>query len=423
MPVSDTAVRLPLSAITHVTPSVRKLFAFGVIILAVYCGDGIMSYIAPVLIEKQLGSALLMGVIMSTSSVFGLAFDVFAGKIFKDASYQQFTKWLLLLAISFPLILLLLPHEAPVLIAAMAVWGVYYEITKFSQFAFVKQHMHVSQHAFSWSVFEVLHAAGFVIGPLVAGVLLLQGDAFPLAAASIFFFIAVVCFKLLLSFHKPTPTNKAVPQRLQNEPSDVRVLHTWELLSRKLWPLLLVTFSLVLIDTAFMSVGTLLAEELKVLNPLGLFLIPAYSSPFLLMPWFSPIFSRYFGKKRTAFMAGMFGGGLLVAGSMTTTVPMLLGFVFLASLCLALAYPEMNATFEDYVVRVGRFGNTLVGLQSSMFSLAYIVGPVTAGYIATSWGNERALMAFGSVLSIISIVALIATPRKIRLPQTEMLKG
>ncbi|MBP9820063.1 MFS transporter [Candidatus Woesebacteria bacterium] len=381
-----------------------------------------MSYVAPILIEQRFGNPFVMGLIMSTSSMCGLVFDLVAGRLFRQTSYRLFTKWLLLLALTFPLILLVLPHYFLVFFIAMAVWGVYYELTKFAQFNFIRVTMRRTEHTTSWALFEVMHAVGFVIGPVIASLLLEHSFEFALAAALVCFVLAVFGFKLYLAFARPRNRIAENPHTTETVAStaEPKYLHVWELLGSRLWPLLLFVFALVLIDTAFLSVGTLISEDLKQKNYLGLLLLPAYSVPFLIMPWFAQTLSSRFGKKRTAYLAGIIGGSLLAVGSLATQVAALLTLVFIASLCFALVYPEINATFEDYVVRVGKLGNVVIGLQSAMFSLAYIVGPPLAGLVATKWGNHYALTVFGLLLSVIGTLALIITPRKVRLPQHEL---
>ncbi len=421
MPLSHRANSDNIQSIRKISAAHRKLLSFGIVILAVYLGDGLMSYAAPVLIEQRFGNPLTMGFIMSTSSVFGLIFDIVAGRSFSHYSYCAFVKWLLLLAIAFPLIFLLLPHEVFFFVLAMGIWGVYYELTKFSLFSFVSKNMHRSEHALSWGFFEVMHAVGFVIGPILASLLLEKDSVYALAAASMFYFFAVLCYKF---FYLVQGKKRAItlPNKATTHPQQVETkqIHVWELLSHRLWPLLLFTLSIVLIDTAFFSIGTLLSEELKEKSFIGLLLLPAYTTPFLFMPWFAHYFSTWYGKKRTAFAAGIFGGLILSLGSLTYQVELLMCSVFITGMCLALAYPEINATFEDYVVRIGKAGNSLVGLQSSMYSLAYIIGPIVAGYVSTKWGNQHTLALFGGLLTIVSVLALVVTPRKVRMPQQEL---
>jgi MFS family permease len=69
---------------------------------------------------------------------------------------------------------------------------------------------------------------------------------------------------------------------------------------------------------------------------------------------------------------------------------------------------------------MGRRGKHMMGLSSSTLSLAYIIGPILAGFIAQMVGEKMTFSIMGIFMSVVAIFLLMVTPRKLRLPQTEI---
>jgi MFS family permease len=69
---------------------------------------------------------------------------------------------------------------------------------------------------------------------------------------------------------------------------------------------------------------------------------------------------------------------------------------------------------------MGRERKHLIGLSLSTWSIAYIVGPIVAGYIARSIGEAKTFTVLGVFTLLVSLILLIASPKKLRLPQKEI---
>jgi MFS family permease len=189
----------------------------------------------------------------------------------------------------------------------------------------------------------------------------------------------------------------------------------------RIWHLLFFVFTLGVIDATFWTVGTLLSEEVGNGGDHGLLLV-MYGLPVLFIGIFAGWASRPFGKKRAAFLCGIGSGTMLTLAGLTRDHNLLLVFVFLSSMFLAISWPEIYAVFEDYVCRLGKTSNDMIGLQSSTMAMAYLIGPILAGGIASVVGRQQTFTVVGILLVIISVLALIIVPRKIRLPQAELTK-
>ena len=126
------------------------------------------------------------------------------------------------------------------------------------------------------------------------------------------------------------------------------------------------------------------------------------------------------GKKRTAFVFGLLGGIGLSLIALFDNVYMIILFVFAASVFTSVAYPALRAAYEDYISRLGSFGNDFVGLEQSFSSVAYIIGPILAGGLAALFGAQRAFSFMGILLAVVSAFALVVVPRKIRMPHADL---
>lgn len=385
----------------------------------VFLADAMMSYLAPLFIERRLSSTFLMGVVLSTSSLAGVTSDFLIARFLPRRDHYFFSRWLIALAFFFPLSFLFLPMNPLSFFLAMAVWGVYFEFACFSQSLFVKKTVTKEYHASTWSLLHMFRMAGCILAPFLASSFLARGESVVLYAVIGCLAAAAILFRVVRSRKAMTPVIDPLdtpPVRTLREEFQV-----WGILFRKIWPVYLFYFAFMLLETSLATMGPFLSEQLKLLHPAGSLLLSLYLLPALFIPTLLPRLSRMIGKKRTAFVATVIGATMLAIGSwwLGTTLAYL-GVVFVSAMCLALDYPAMNAVFEDYVARVGEFSHSLIGLHNTAGGFAYILGPLLAGALASWLAPHLIIGLFAAGLAVISLVVLVMTPRKIHLPQHEL---
>lgn len=389
------------------------------IIFLIGLSDAIMSYTAPVFIEKSLDNSLLMGFVLSFSSLVGAVCDFVFSKYFHGKKFHFFLLWGIVGTILFPASFLLLPPIASMMLLSMLIWGIYFELIIFSNFHFVHSFMDKSEHASSWGILETFKACAYMTGPLIAANLITLEIKAPFYVSVFFTSIALFFALVFLKYQKAFKIGVEAPKKIDSF-SFFTELKIWSLLLKKVWPLYLFVFMLNIVDSTFWSVGALLSEELKVAGGFGGVLLSAYTAPSLLMGFLAGRISKPFGKKKAAILSGVVAGFLfLVSGVIVSTLYFVIT-VFLASMFISMAWPQIMATFEDYIARLKEFGNDIVGLQSSSSSFSYIVGPVIATSTATIVGNRLTFSVMGALLLAASVVILLVLPKKIRMPQTEL---
>lgn len=398
-----------------------RLFPFimySMVMLFLYTSDAIMSFTAPVFIEELVGNTFYMGIILSTSSMVGIACDLLFAQIFKGKSFAFFTFLLIAIAVLFPLSFIVLPPHIATFLFAMASWGVYFELFRFSNFSFVHSYAQPQDHANAWGIIESFRSIAYLVGPIIAGFLFDQHLKLPFYGALTGFVLGLMTFSLfLIRFHKPH-------HRITEEKPETRSfwleLKTWKLLLDTIWPLFVLSTIIVILDASFWSIGAIISEELRATSIVGTLLLPAYIAPALFMPLLAGIFAKPLGKKRIAFLLCLPVGPIMGLGALSQNGWIFLGSIFVSSMFISLATTELYAVFEDYVSRLNRFGTDMIGLQSAAGSLGYIIGPIIAGSVATVVGNHGTFAVFGMLLSLGAILAWFTMPRKTRLPQTEL---
>ena len=92
----------------------------------------------------------------------------------------------------------------------------------------------------------------------------------------------------------------------------------------------------------------------------------------------------------------------------------------MVGLTTAVAFPMTEAVYSDVIARMGHEKKHLMGLTSSMGSLAYIIGPITAGLLSSKWREGGAMAVVGVMALVLGAWLLAVTPKKLKLPQNEI---
>lgn len=395
------------------------LMVFSMIVFFISFADAIMSYVSPIFMEEQLGSTFMMGIIFSFSSVVGLVCDFLFPQWFKEKPHFFFLKVTILIAIAFPFTLMFVPRHILTLLVAMTIWGVYYELNNFSFFEFIHSYMHVNEHAKTWGVLGVFQSLAFVLAPLLAAQLLLTSYDFAFSTVFIFLGFAVfgsIIFRLMYA-KKP---QKKLPQEKPEKRSWVAEFRAWKILLRRIWPLYLLQLIVLIVDASFWTVGPLFTQMLEANTRWGGFFLTAYMFPPLFMSMMAGKAAIPFGKKRMALLTSSLAGLTLTLFLVVHSVVFFILITFFVSSFLAIAVPEIKATFEDYVSRLGGHGKDMIGIQSSSASVAYIIGPIFATFLATLFDIQTTFGIIGLCLFFISVMLFFIIPRKIRMPQSNL---
>lgn len=299
---------------------------------------------------------------------------------------------------------------------AMAIWGLYFESKMFSNFHAVHHLVKKDRHAFAWGVISTFQAAAYFIGPTFAILLLDKGKTEVLTSTIVLQSMALLGFIIFVlgRRHRHKMPHASVPMHKKSILSE---FSAWKVLGKRLWPMLLFAFMLVMIDATFFYTGALMSEEIRHEHPLASYTMAVYLLPGLFIGLFAGKFSKKLGKKKTAFISAFIAGTLLAIAGMVSNVELFLVLVFLSSTAMSITSPLTLGTFEDYIARLGKDASDLIGLENSFTSLSFVVAPILAGLIANFVGYQKTFSFFGAFLAITSLILIFIVPRKIQLPQ------
>lgn len=174
------------------------------------------------------------------------------------------------------------------------------------------------------------------------------------------------------------------------------------------------------IDSTFWTTGAVWTEKLAKINYLGGLFLPFYQLPAIFLGVIVAGWGIYRGKKILTEKLMIIAGLFLAALALNSSIYWQLAMVFLSSVALAVCYPLLEGVYTDIVSRMGKEKNDMIGLTSSVANVSYIVWPPIVGIIAGFVGERLTFSIVGGLVVAVSAILLFVTPKKLRLPQTEI---
>lgn len=384
----------------------KRVRVFLIILFFVLLSDAILSDWVPGYLQGVLGSPLKMGLMMAVSSVVGLFMDLIFPHVLRQSGVRRLAGGAILGSMIFLLSMLSSTwwSYALILIVGMAAWGIYYEIDSFMTQQFVAGVAARDQRSSVWGVVGVVKNLAYFLGPIIGGYVAGYGDRVVVMGAGGILLIAYVIFLCMR-----LPRQEEVDIDFHGIHLKQELLH-WISLGKRVWPVLLISLVGGLVDATFWTTGTTIS---------GWF-VSAYMLPFLFVGMMVAKWGVDTGKKKWAERFVLLGGlGLMTLGWVEPGWMQLI-CVFASGTCLALAWPLTDAVYTDLVVRARRGRKHIMGMSAAAFSLAYIIGPIVAGWVAGQVGELQTFAWLGGLVASVALVLLLVTPKKLRLPQEEI---
>ncbi|MBU1152208.1 MFS transporter [Patescibacteria group bacterium] len=368
--------------------------------------------------ENVTKNALIMGMILSASSVCGIFIDFIIAKFFGKRSYVFFMLWMIIFAALFPFVLLTVPPNMVFILLSMLVWSLYYELRGYSDFSFIHRFMPMGKHTLACSVIATVVSLAYTLGPILAVFLIEKHFDFSFIASIITTGLSFVLF--VMFFWKNKKRRNLPATEHKEKTSFIKEIKVLGVLFQKIKILLLFQFALMLCDAAFWTTGILFANKLKEVNEIAAFIPSAYTLPSIFVGTLASLVKTPMGKKRGAFASGVVGACAISLIAFTQNVPIIIVLVLIAAVTMQLACIYIYSTFTDYVERLDILGNDITTLTQLAANMAYIVGPIALGYIAVKINYGATFGFAGIFLLLVTFFAMTVTPRKIRMPQAEL---
>ncbi len=384
----------------------------------VYLGDGILSDWVPSFIQGSVNSSLVMGLIISFSSLVGFGADLIFPQLLKGIK----TRKILLMAIGSSLVfcgVLLWSIAWPwlvLLLIAMGIWGIYYEFLGFGGQAFVSESIPTASRSGVWAIMGAFKSLAYFIGPVIGSYLAIsKGDYWVVAVATVCVVLGYF-FWMIMGRNKKEVTIETPFERV----SILKEIKYWWTLIEHVWPVLVISLTMGVVDATYWTTGTVFSDNLAKQTWWGGLFLPFYTLPMVFVGVVIARWGVYRGKKKLAEIFMLISGVLLALVGLSDSVAVVLIISLLVGTMLSFSWPLTDAVYSDIVSRMGSEGKHMVGLSGSTISVAYIIGPVLAGLISQFVGEKNTFVAMGVVMVLVACVLLAVTPKKLRLPQSEI---
>ncbi|MBP9690999.1 MFS transporter [Candidatus Woesebacteria bacterium] len=388
------------------------LFLVGLMTFFMMLFDGVLGFAVPILMTNAgIGTATL-GAIFGVSSLIGALFDYFLSSFVRSVSFRRMYLGMFIVGSVYCLTL----YQSSgiwMFIVAMGLWGMYFDLLNFAQYDFVSRALPQDHHTTGFSVIDFAKSLGYVVAPIVAGILIeehVPGIVFVLAG--VFLSIGFLVY-LVLNSHVPQSTLSA--ETHHRKIPAIKELVLWVKTARKLHIPLTFILILYVTDSFFWVIGPLFSEDLGALHPFGGLILSAYSLPPLLFEFIVPRITTRFGKKRTAFVAFLCSSVFLMLFAVVTDVVLILVLILLLSTCLTFAYPAIRAAVADYISENPHLSHEIESVADFACNIGYAVGPLLAGIMAQFFGNQISFAMWGILGACIILLLLPHSREDIRI--------
>jgi len=256
----------------------RLIYTFGAMTLFFMLFEGMTSYILPITITDQGLSKTMLGIILAAAAVSGAFFDFAIYKIFKEAHYRRLFI-VMFASAAFYLFLVWIANAFLLFLAAMAIWGFFYDLKSFGTIDFVSRYSKKNAVAGNFGIIQTFQAIGYLLAPLIAGFLIVDYLGWqPFAAAAVFLLIAAF-FLAMLFFEARKSREFLPPHEHHSSKGFLHELFAWRKTGSALLPIFLLGSFATIIDSFYMALGPLVAESLP-LEPFdGIFMFAYYLPP------------------------------------------------------------------------------------------------------------------------------------------------
>lgn len=389
--------------------------------------DSVMVYAFPIIVEKQLGSNVLMGMVLSFSSVVGVLCDFVLPQIFHKKQWRVLFYLAIGIATIFPLSTDLGSYLriASFFVLGSAVWGIYYEFMQFSLQDFVVCEDTSKSYSLDWSIIFALWQVNLILGPILAAFILAKSYSLtPLLIG--FFALSSLAIFLIKDKKNSSPKRSSMRAQRASHLHFFKLLKEfsyWKVLGGAVVWILLLGFCLNLNQALFQTIGGLYGQQLFKDPFLQSSMVVLYNASFIPAMLIVPLLHIKKRKKKISLAFVILGGILLGMTPLIASSPLLvLGLMFVSSFCMAFAWPLLEAVYSELLQRTGNSQIHLLSMQKVSASFAYIIGPFVIGKLADQTSYAVTFSIIGAICTVICIFLWFLMPKKVKIPHVLLQK-
>lgn len=364
--------------------------------------DALMSFIFPINTQNSLETNAILGIVMAVSSVTGIICDLIFPIIFKSTSWKLKYTLAICIAMAFPLfnVLGIEYKSLSFFMMAAIVWGIYYELITFSVHEFVNLDNKRGLNK-EWGIINGLVQFTRIAGPIVGSLILTFDPLFMLLLICPILLICLVVFFISIPF---LPDNKTTTTSTIAKSYEVmQEIKYWGALSRAIYDVFLLGFTIVLIDSAYWTIGGLLSQEIfKGQEGLDWVVIVLYSVALVIGASIAARFKEKENQYRRVTIS-LFISSVVLCLSFFLHKYLILASFFVSSIFLGLAVTFNDACSSRLIGMMRKDNRYLVGFIRMQSSLAYVIGPLILGFVSDSFNYISAFSLVGVIGGVVAL--------------------
>jgi len=391
-----------------------KFFYVGLLIFFFVIFDGLIMYLAPVIMTNAGISVSLMGIIVGSSSIAGMILDFFLCGVLKITHYRRMFLLMLILAGSCPFFLFG-GTTVTIYFILSAMWGFYYDFYNVGTLDFVERTDDPEKHVSNFGFLRSFEGAGYLLAPFIGSIVLLLFHPGPqmIIALLIPLFIAFL-FYIIIKLRPIVEKKEYDGVTRKNPLTFLKEMALWEKVGIFLFPVLLLTLVINLIDAAIWTFGPIFSEQVGTINGIsGGAFMTAYTLPPILVGAIVGTIASKFGNIHTAQWAIALGSVFLVFIGYVTSPLILIILMFSSSFCFAIGWPAINAIYTQHVKKASARRKEIETVQDLFTNFGDVAGPIIGGYMAQYLGFSYAFTALGIMGVVVSVILFIVTPKTV----------
>jgi MFS family permease len=396
-------------------------FSLGII----YIVESIMGYFFPIAVERTLNSNLYMGLIIGLTNLLAILCDIVFPQLFSKKSWRFLLVAAALTQFGFPLfthIGIYYSLSIYFIIAALF-WNVYFEFFAFSRQSYIVNNESQENYIKDWGTISVIMGMASIIGPILGSFLLkmsLLGSYFTL------WMIQFVALSITIIFVMLSPKSIQKVKIKENKIKNINFFKEfsfWKILEPRIYPALILGSLIMIINAAVSTIGGLLGRQIFSNKDLDWIIIFAFSVPTVLISlFFSKLKIKTHKKYFSQLMFALASLSLILLTFFENFPVLIVILFFMISLLVSGSWIFNEAVYSDLARRVGKNNLHINSMERIYESLGWLIGPIIIGFLSDKTNYFSALTILGIICLFISIILIIITPTKLRLPQKEIEK-
>lgn len=368
--------------------------------------DGLSRFATPLIIIQNGISAVHMGLIIGSASIFGALFDFGLSKFVAKPSYRRIFFSLFATSSLFPLFLFNAGQSIWLYLLAMACWGLDYDLRNFGSFSLIANKYKAREATRAFGLNHLFLNLGFILGPAIGALLIMETVQTDVMLSMYGFLLIALAFFVVLFFSSPFKLRGLRKMVSKPKPEKNQVKKWMNLSVSSLWPAFILSAFSLFQAGAYWVVGPLLAEQFDADGGMAaVTLISSRTMAFLLGGLIVSTWAPKFSGLKASQICFLISSVLLFLIYLVDSSVIIFLLLFLSSLFASFVGPLSSGFLSDAVQANPQNEKNIQGLNDFYMNVGLALGPIVAGFFAQNVDYHQAmgLIGFFGIFSVITL--------------------